>query len=358
MQKKPVSTPESCAFRESQIGTCTDGMAATLYTIRNASGMAAHISNYGGLLVGLLVPDRSGVLRDVVMGYDTLAEYERGKIYCGALVGRSANRIRGGRFVLDGEEYRLPQNEGVNNLHSGPDGFDSRLWYAHQTADNSLKLILFSPDGDQGYPGNLIISVTYTVTADNALNILYGGMADHATPLNLTNHAYFKLGGPDAKTVLDDELMIRADAITAVDEQLCPTGELMAVEGTPFDFRISKKIGKDIGADHPQLRFGNGYDHNFVLRHQAGTPDVEAYSEASGIRMRLYTDLPGVQLYTGNGLSERDVTKGGRREQSRGAFCLETQFFPDAVNHPEFASPIIEAAKYTEHFARFSFSAI
>jgi aldose 1-epimerase len=318
--------------------------------------MEARISDYGGVLVSLLVPDRDRALRDVVMGFDSAAGYEQSKTYCGALVGRSANRIRGSRFMLDGREYRLACNEGANSLHSGPDGYERRLWNVKQTADNSLKLTLFSPDGDQGYPGNLIVSVTYIVSADNALGIVYGGMADSATPFNLTNHAYFKLGGQDSETVLNDELMIRADAVTAVDETLCPTGEIMNVTGTPFDFRKSKKIGRDIGADHPQLRFGGGYDHNFVLRHEAGEPDVEACCEASGICMRLYTDLPGVQLYTGNGLGESEVTKEGRRERQHGAMCLETQFYPDAVNHPEFPSPVIGAGKYTEHFARFAFS--
>jgi len=337
-------------------GVCVDGKPASLLSIRNAYGMEAYISDFGGTLVSLFVPDREGVQRDVVMGFDTLAGYENNTTFCGTLVGRNANRIRGGRFMLDGQEYHIGQNEGTNNLHSGPDGYDKRLWHAEQTAEDSLKLTLFSPDGDQGYPGNLVVSVTYTVTADNALIIVYGCMADCRTPMNLTNHAYFKLGGQDAATVLDDEMMVRADAVTAVDETLCPTGELMDVTGTPFDFRQSKKIGQDIGADHEQLHFGKGYDHNFVLRHQEGEPDAEVYSPASGIRMRLYTDLPGVQIYTGNFLDGSVKTKGGRTEQMRGAMCLETQFYPDAVNHPEFPSSVIEAGRYTEHFARFAFS--
>ena len=337
-------------------GTCADGKTASIFTIRNERGMEARISDFGGVLISLFVPDRDGNLRDVAMGFDTLAGYENNPTYCGALVGRNANRIRDARFVMDSKEYRLAQNEGENSLHSGPDGYDRRMWSAEQTAENSLMLTLFSPHGDQGFPGNLVVCVTYTITADNALSIVYSGMTDRRTPMNLTHHAYFKLGGQDAATVLDDELMIRSDAITAVDETLCPTGELMDVTGTPFDFRESKKIGRDIGADHAQLRFGKGYDHNFVLRHQAGEPDVEAYSPASGIRMRLCTDLPGVQLYTGNFLDDSVKTKGGRAEQQRGAMCLETQFYPDAVNHPEFPSPIIEAGKYTEHFARFAFS--
>lgn len=341
---------------ENTFGNCADGKSASLFTIRNARGMEARISDFGGVLVSLFVPDREGKLRDVVMGFDALAGYEHNPTYCGALVGRNANRIRGARFALDGKEYRLSQNEGANNLHSGPDGYEKRLWSAEQIAENSLKLTLFSPDGDQGFPGSLIVCVTYTVTEDDALSIVYGGMADCRTVMNLTNHAYFKLGGQDSSTVLDDELMIRADAITAVDETLCPTGKLMDVSGTPFDFRQRKRIGRDIDSDHAQLRFGKGYDHNFILRHQAGEPDVEAYSPASGIRMRLYTDLPGVQLYTGNFLDVSVKTKGGRAEQLRGAMCLETQFYPDAVNHPEFLSSVIEAGRYTEHFARFAFS--
>ena len=334
-------------------GVCADGRKADLYTISNSSGMTARISDFGGAVVNLYVKDRDGNERDVVLGYDNLAGYEKNACYFGMLIGRSGNRIGGGRFSIDGVEYQLDNNERANHLHGGFAGFDKKLWHAEQT-ENSLKLTLFSPDGDQKYPGNLVACVVYTVTQDNALQIEYSGMSDRKTIFNMTNHAYFNLGGQDEPTILDHVMRIDADAITAIDEGLIPTGELMPVNGTPFDFRSPKKIGRDIGADHAQIKVAGGFDHNYALC--GGSTAAEAFCEASGISMKVATDLPGMQLYTGNFLDENVTMKGSRRANKNRAFCLETQYFPDAVNHANFESPVIEAGQYKEYYTRFEFS--
>lgn len=334
-------------------GVCADGREASLYTIGNSAGMTARISDFGGVVVNLFVKGKDGSMRDVVLGYDNLADYEKNPCYFGALIGRCGNRIGGARFSIDGVEYVLENNERANQLHGGFQGFDKRLWHAEQT-ENSLKLTLLSPDGDQKYPGNLVVCVVYTVTEDNALHIAYHGMSDRKTIFNMTNHAYFNLGGQDEPNILDHVLRIDSDAITAVDEGLIPTGELMPVDGTPFDFRSPKKIGQDIGAEHTQLKIAGGYDHNYALR---GSGEVaEAFCEASGIVLKVVTDLPGMQLYTGNFLDENVVMKDNRRANKNRAFCLETQYFPDAINQSNFESPVIEAGQCKEYYTRFEFS--
>ena len=334
-------------------GVCADGRKASIYTIGNSSGLTARISDFGGVVVNLFVRDKDGNERDVVLGYDTLAEYEKNPCYFGALIGRCGNRIGRGRFSIDGTEYQLDNNERVNHLHGGFQGFDKKLWHAEQT-ENSLKLTLLSPDGDQKYPGNLVVCVVYTVTNDNALEIRYRGLSDQKTIFNMTNHAYFNLGGQDEPNILGHVLRIDADAITAIDEGLIPTGELMPVNGTPFDFRTPKKIGRDIGADHAQIKVAGGFDHNYALC--SGSTAAEAFCEASGISMTVYTDLPGIQLYTGNFLDENVGMKGNRRANKNRAFCLEMQYFPDAVNHSNFESPVIEAGQCKEYYTRFEFS--
>lgn len=336
-------------------GTCADGMKAHIYSIKNSSGMEANISDFGGVLVSLIVKDRNGRKCDVVTGYDTLKEYEADTAYFGALVGRCANRIKGGRFNIDGMEYDVSRNEGKNHLHGGQYGFNKRIWHAEQTAPDTLKLTLFSPDKDQGYPGNLIVCVVYKVTEDNALDIAYSGFSDKKTVFNMTHHAYFMLGGQNEDSILDDFLRIRADAVTEIDNELIPTGRITDVGGTPFDFREMKKIGRDIGAGNTQLIYGNGYDHNFIIKSKNGEPCAEAYCESTGIYMSVYTDLPGLQLYTGNHLSGMTV-KGGRKAERHSAFCLEAQYFPDAVNHAHFAQPVIESGEYRAYSTRYAFS--
>lgn len=335
-----------------KFGVCKDGNGAYLYTISGHS-LTAKLTDFGAALVSLFVKDKNGSALDVVMGYDTLAQYEADTAYLGVTAGRCANRIAKGVFKLGGKEYRLDCNDGPNHLHGGFCGFGKKLWKAEQTDESSVKFTLLSPDGDQGYPGNLIACVVYAIKGDS-LEISYRGMADGKTVFNLTNHSYFNLAGQGGGDILGHELAINADSVTAIDETLCPTGELMPVAGTPFDFRKAKKIGKDIGSDHIQMKYGKGYDHNFALNHTGGA-DAEVFCEESGIIMRVYTDSPGMQFYSGNFLNGGITLKGGRKASYRGGLCLETQFFPDAVNHPSFKSPVIEAGECYGYFTRFEF---
>jgi aldose 1-epimerase len=332
-------------------GRLKDGQLAHLYTLRNKKGMEAQITDFGGIITRLLLPDQEGQPVDIVLGFDALAEYEANPPYFGAVIGRCGNRIGGGRFTLDGKAYQLDCNEGgINHLHGGYVGFDKKLWKSEQTQENSLMLMLLSPDGDQGYPGNLVVSVIYTLTEDNTLSIRYRGMSDQRTLLNLTNHTYFNLGGPDAETVYDHWLRIEADEFCEIGEGFSMTGQLLSVAGTPLDFHKPRQIGESIDYDDKQMAWAGGYDHNFALK---GT--ASAWCEATGISMTVSTDLPGVQLYSGNFLTDELTLKGGRRCNKRRGFCLETQFYPDAINHPEFKSPILEPGVPAETETRFTF---
>ena len=332
-----------------EFGVSSSGRSAYLYTIENARGMRALITDFGAALVCLFVPDQNGHEVDVVLGFDTLAEYEENPPYLGVTVGRFANRIVRGQFSLEGREYRLDCNDGVNHLHGGLVGFDKRLWNASQTSSNAVTFALFSPDMDQGYPGNIIVSVRYEITDENALQISYSGLSDKATLLSLTNHSYFNLAGQGAHSIYDQHLRIDADQIAPIDANGSVTGEMMDVSGTPFDFRSGKKIGADIGADHPQIQYASGFDHHFFLNH-SGSAAAEAYCEKTGISMALITDRPGVQLYTGNFLTEGMPLKGGHKATKNRAFCLETQLAPDAVNKPQFGDNAVLPAGACAHY--------
>ncbi len=336
-------------------GVCQDGRTASLYTLSNSKGMTAKITDFGGAIVSLFVPDKNGVMTDVVLGFDTLAEYEANPPYLGALIGRCGNRIVGGTFTLDGTTYQLDLNDGPNHLHGGFKGFDKKLWNGEQTAPNSLTLTLFSEDGDQKYPGNLIVCVTYTITDDNAIVLSYRGMSDKKTIFNMTNHSYFNLAGQQSDSMLDHEIMINADRMATVNEKVSATGELIDVTGTPFDFRTPKKIGRDIGANHDQIKFVGGFDHHYDII-KNGKPAAMAYCEQTGIGMTVETNCDGVQLYSGNFLTDGLPIKGGRKVKKRMAFCLETQFAPDAVNAPRFLSPVIEAGECSEYETWYTFS--
>jgi len=334
-------------------GKLKDGRTAHIFTLRNGNGMEAQITDFGGIITKLLVPDKEGKPVDIVLGFDALADYEINPPYFGAIIGRCANRIGGGRFMLDGRAYHLDCNEeGINHLHGGKVGFDKKLWKSEQTSESSLLLTLLSPDGDQGYPGNLLVSVTYTLTEDNVLSIRYRGMSDQRTLMNLTNHAYFNLAGQDADTVYDHWLRIEADEFCEISGEFHMTGKMRSVEGTPLDFRKPKKIGQDINSGYDQLALVGGYDHNYALKGTAA-----AWCEATGIAMTVSTDLPGVHLYTGNALSDDLTLKGGRRCTRHRAFCLETQYYPDAINQPAFESPVLEPGVPAESETRFAFSA-
>ena len=338
---------------KTEFGKLRDGRTAYLYTICNKNGLEATITDFGGIVTKLLVPDKNGQPVDIVLGFDTLAEYEVNPPYLGAIIGRCGNRIAGGRFSLDGVDYTVDCNEGgKNHLHGGYVGFDKKLWNASQTSEDSLILTLLSEDGDQGYPGNLIVGVTYTLTADNALVITYRGMSDKKTLLNLTNHTYFNLAGQAADTIYDQWLRIESDAITEITDNLALTGRLFDVTGSPLDFRKPKRLGQDIASDQHQMALASGFDHNYVLKPGC---TAAAYCEETGISMEVSTDLPGVQLYSGNFIQDTLTFKGGRKSQKHRGFCLETQYVPDAINHPEFTSPILNPGVPYVTETRFAF---
>ena len=325
-------------------GTTRDGRAVELYTLSNSNGLRARIASYGGTLVSLEVPDRSGVCADIVLGFDTLAPYLGTHPYFGSLIGRYANRIRRGIFDLNGTRYALPCNDGLNHLHGGVHGFHTVLWTAQtaHTADGTqLVLRHRSAAGHEGYPGNLEVEVRYTLTDANELRLDYRATSDAPTIVNLTNHAYFNLAG--AGTILGHELQLFANRFLPVDETLIPTGELRNVQGTPFDFTSAHAIGERIAAADPQLQNAGGYDHNWVLDERNSTCGLAAQvrEPVSGRSMTVYTTQPGIQLYSGNFL---DGTLRGKQDVAyakHAGFCLETQHFPDSPNEPAFPSTLL-----------------
>lgn len=315
-----------------------DGKPVSIYHMDNGKGLRADISDYGAIVRSLEVPDRNGKPADIVLGYASVAEYLKSTPYFGAIVGRYGNRIAKGRFTLDGAEYKLATNNNMNHLHGGLKGFDKVVWDAEPCVKEqgvSLKLTYLSKDGEEGYPGNLECTVIYTLTPDNELKIDYAAKTDKATVLNITHHGYFNLAGQGTRDILDHELMINADHITPVDETLITTGELMPVEGTPFDFTKPHKIGERINdKSDEQIKFGGGYDHNFVLnkKGEALTLAASVYEPTSGRVMEVFTTEPGVQFYAGNFLDGSNIGKKGKVYKYRYGFCLETQHFPDSPN--------------------------
>ncbi len=331
---------------EKPFGTLSDGKSANIYTLTNTRGMSVKITNYGATVVSIVVPDKSGNPADVALGYDTLEDYVDGTSYFGCVVGRYGNRIAQGKFTLDGKEYTLARNNGENHLHGGIVGFNKKLWDAEELRENDavgLVLTYLSPDGEEGYPGNLSITVTYRLTDENELRIDYSAVTDKPTVVNLTNHSYFNLKGAGNGDILNHEMMLNADRFTPVDEGLIPTGELMSVEGTPMDFRKATPIGARIEQDYQQLIYGLGYDHNWVLNKQDAELSLAARvrEPESGRVMEVHTTQPGVQFYTGNFLDGSAIGKGGKPYLKRYGFCLETQHFPDSPNKPEFPTVVL-----------------
>ncbi len=319
-----------------------EGKQTALYVLKNKNGVEACVTNYGGRLVSVMVPDKNGKMTDVVLGYDNIASYVKSDGNYGALIGRYGNRINQAKFTLDDTEYTLPQNDGNHCLHGGPEGFHTRMWDAKQLNDQALELTYLSKDGEAGFPGNLNVKVTYTLTDDNAIDIRYEATTDKKTVLNLTNHSYFNLSGIPGSNVLDQQVMINADNYTPVDGTLIPTG-ISPVEGTPLDLRTPVAIGQHIDDPFEQLQFGHGYDLNWVLN-AGGNKSVlaaKAYSPTSGIALEVYTNEPGIQFYTGNFMDGKDIGKHGVTYPHRGALCLETQHFPDSPNHPDFPSVVL-----------------
>ncbi len=330
-------------------GDTPDG-PADLYTITNSNGMIVEITNYGGTITSIRVPDRNGKIGEVTLGFDDLKAYLDQSPFFGCIVGRYGNRIGGAKFTLGGKEYTLAGNNNGNHLHGGARGFDKYLWDAHIKNDNGIPTLFLtrtSPDMEEGYPGNLDVTVSYKVDDQNQLHIEYVAITDKETICNLTNHTYFNLAGPGNGTILDHEISINADRYTPVDDGLIPTGELAQVENTPFDFRSPRKIGERIDDDHPQIKIGKGYDHNFVLKHKPGGGKIqkaaEVFEPTSGRILETYTSEPGVQFYTGNFLTGELVGRLGKKYPHRGGFCLETQHFPDSPNKPEFPSTVLES---------------
>jgi aldose 1-epimerase len=351
-------TPET-AIQKEPFGTTPDGQAVEIYTLRNDKGAEARIMTYGGILVSLKVPDKSGQMGDVVLGYDNLDSYIRKSPYFGALIGRYGNRIARGHFTLDGTEYTLATNDGPNALHGGLKGFDKRVWAgsARQGADGpELVLKYLSKDGEEGYPGNLKVTATYTLTRDNALRLQYRAETDKDTVLNLTHHSYFNLAGKG--DILSHQLMIPSDRFTPVDATLITTGELRPVEKTPFDFRAPTAIGARIGQEDEQLKFGGGYDHNWVVNKEFGQLGLMARvtDPASGRVMEVLSTEPGLQFYTGNFLDGTITGKDGRVYPHRGAFCMEPQHYPDSPNKPEFPTVELKPGQVYQNTIMYRFS--
>jgi aldose 1-epimerase len=357
---RSTSLQTNRAVTETQFGTMPDGVRVVLYTLTNSSGMEVRLISYGAIIASIRVPDRNGRLDDVVTGHDNLEGYLTKSRFFGAVVGRYGNRIAGGRFTLDGRMYQLAQNNGPNHLHGGPKGFDKVVWSGAASEDPRGPSVTFarkSPDGEEGYPGNLTVRITYTLTARNELIVDYSATTDKPTPINLTQHSYFNLAGDGSGDVLNHRLTLYADRYTPVDAGQIPTGELASVEGTPFDFRQETPIGARIDADHEQIRLGMGYDHNFVLTRSGPglAPAARVVEPGTGRTLQVATTEPGVQFYSGNKLDGSLVGKGGHVYCTRTGFCLETQHFPDSPNRPEFPSTILRPGEEYRSTTVFTF---
>ena len=348
-------------LREEVFAKTVDGKETRLYTMQNANGMTVQLTNYGARIAALWVPSADG-FKDVVWGYDSIDAYlNAGDKYSGPVVGRYGNRIKDGKFTLDGKEYRLTVNENGNQLHGGAGGFSTKVWDAEQFTDAegnpAVKMTYLSADGEEGYPGNLTISVTYTLTPENEVAIDYSATTDAPTVLNPTSHVYYNLHGTSAKSTDSHLMTIYADGYTPTDAELIPTGEIAPVEGTPMDFRTATAIGARMDTpDFEPLRFGKGYDHNWVLNkttdgtHTGAHIAAEVYEPETGIVMKIYTDQPGLQFYAGQGMDGKETGKRGDIHNVRSGIALETQNFPDAPNHENFPSSVLRPGEtYTQH---------
>lgn len=343
-QQSDASNASAEAISVEPFGKLADSTAVSLYTMKNANGVVMKVTNYGGIIVSLQVPDRTGELVDVVLGYDSLQAYEKRNPFFGALVGRYGNRIAKGKFVLDGKQYDLVKNNNGNHLHGGTKGFDKVVWKAEEVAADdgvALKFSYLSKDMEEGYPGNLNVQVTYTLTNDNSIEFDYKATTDKSTIVNLTQHTYFNFTGGKSD-ILSHEISLNADRFVVVDEQLIPTGELAPVENTPMDFRTPVRIGERINDSHQQTVFGKGYDHCWVLNGEGLKVAAEVFEPSTGIEMTVRTTEPGVQFYTGNFLDGSLTGKNNVAYKQRTGFCLETQHFPDSPNQSKFPSVVLK----------------
>lgn len=340
-----------------QFGTTADNRPVMLYTITNKRQTSVSTANFGGAIQSLSVPDKTGKFVDVALGYDDVGEYEKQDTYVGCLIGRCANRIARGRFTLNGQEYRLHCNNGGNHLHGGKTGFDKRIWQCETTSDCELHLTYRSRDGEEGYPGELDVRVTYRLTDCNSLVIDYRALAKQDTVCSLTNHSYFNLSGFDSGDVGDHIVRLYADAYAAADADMIPSGEILPVEGTPLDFRRARQIKDGLDAEFGAIQAAGGYDHNFVIPEYDGSLKrfAEVYAPKTGIAMYASTTLPGFQFYSGNFLNGKLPGKKSAPILKRGGFCLESQYFPNAINVPSFIRPILRAGNEYEATTEFQF---
>ena len=359
-QKEDTSGRTAIADLSAGFDTTINGNEVRLFTLKNKKNMEASLTNYGGRIVSLLVPDSSGKLVDVVVGFDRVSDYVTStEPYFGATIGRYGNRIAKGSFVIDGKTYQSSINNAPNMLHGGKMGFQNVVWDAEQTNDQTLVLTYLSKDMEEGFPGNLKVKVTYTLTDDNELKIDYEATTDKITVVNLTNHAFFNLNGEGSGNILNHTLEVNADKYIPVDTTLIPTGKILPVDGTPFDFRKMVAIGKRISEDNEQLKNGLGYDHNFVLN-RSNTNGLQAAAtvtgDKSGITMQVLTTEPGLQLYSGNFMQSKNTFKSGVKDDFRTAFCLETQHFPDSPNQPSFPSTLLKPGETYRSTSVYKFS--
>ena len=357
----PPTEETKMDIKQEAFGSTADGTPVDLYTLTNDSGMVAKITNYGGIIVSLMAPDREGRFDDVVLGFDSLDEYLDHNPFFGCLVGRYGNRIANARFTLESVEYVLANNNGQNHLHGGRKGFDKVVWKATAIEEQEavgLQLSYLSPDGEEGYPGNLSVTVLYTLTDQNELRIDYAATTDKTTVVNLTNHSYFNLSGAGSGDILDHELAIEADQFTPVDGTLIPTGEVRSVADTPLDFCQSTPIGARIEQDDEQMGFGGGYDHNWVIRGEAGSLRLaaRAFAPDTGRVLEVHTTEPAMQFYAGNMMPEAIPGKGGKTYVRRGGLCLETQHYPASPNRPSFPSTVLRPGETYSTTTLFRFS--
>jgi aldose 1-epimerase len=348
-------------IKKESFGKLSDGRESHLFTLKNAAGMTVELTDFGASIVSIMAPGRGGKFADVALGYDSVTGYVNGTVFFGGVVGRYANRIAGGRFELDGKTYQVSINDGKNSLHGGKIGFNKVLWTAdalETTEGPAVKFTYVSKDGEEGFPGTVTVTATYTLTKDNSIRIDYTGTTDKTTILNLCNHSYFNLTGDPTKTILDHELMINADEFTPVDSSLIPTGKLASVANTPFDFRKMTKIGAGINDSNAQLKICGGYDLNWVLNDytQRVRKVAELYDPSSGRVMDVLTDQPGLQFYSGNFLNGSEGGKNGVKYQYRTGLALETQHFPDSPNEPKFPSTTLKPAQKYETTTIYRFS--
>jgi aldose 1-epimerase len=357
-----INLSDKANMTKQPFGKTADGQAVDLYTLTNANGVVATITNYGGTMVSMKVPDRNGKLADVILGYDNLDGYVSDKPYFGATVGRYANRIAGGQFMLDGMTYHLPQNNGTNCLHGGIHGFNKKVWTAKEISSKNapaLELTYLSKDGEEGFPGNLKVTEVFTLTEQNELKIEYTATTDKDTVLNLTNHPYFNLAGEGQGSILGTEMMLNGDKFLPVDSNSIPTGEYRSVKGTPFDFTTPMTIGARINQSDEQLKLPGGYDHSWVLPSQTGDKPqlaARAHDPISGRVLEVYTTEPAIQFYTSNSLGATPG-KGGKTYNYREAFCLEAQHFPDSPNHPKFPTTELKPGMTFHSVTIYKFSA-